>query len=84
MCQFSLPYTGDPESLLRRAQQEIQGPGGSFDGDARRGTFQAKTPLGSIRGSYEISGQQIFLSILKKPFLLSCKRIESELAAFMY
>jgi len=84
MCQFSLPFTGDPETLLRRARQEIQGAGGAFTGDSMQGTFQAKTPLGSIQGSYQIAGQQIFLSILKKPFLLSCRRIETELAGVMY
>ncbi len=83
MCQFSIPFSGDPESLLKRARQEIENTGGAFNGDAAQGTFQARTPIGSIQGTYQISGQSISLTILKKPFLLSCNRIEKELSGVM-
>lgn len=83
MCQFNIPFSGDAESLLRRAKQEIEKSGGTFGGDASRGEFQAKTPIGSIQGSYEIAGQEIALTITKKPLLLSCNRIEKELTSVM-
>jgi hypothetical protein len=79
MCEFSIPFSGDPESLMKRARQEIERAGGVFNGDFTQGNFEAKTPLGSIHGSYQIAGQEIFLAIIKKPFLLSCKRIEQAL-----
>lgn len=84
MCQFSIPFSGNPESLIERARQEIQRSGGAFNGDSTQGSFHAKTALGSIHGSYHIAGQEIFLGIIKKPFLLSCKRIEKELGSVMH
>jgi hypothetical protein len=79
MCQFSIPFSGDAESLIKRAKQEIERSGGAFGGDTSNGTFQAKTPIGSIRGTYQVTGQEIALSITKKPLLLSCSRIQKEL-----
>lgn len=83
MCQFSIPFTGDAESLTQRAKTEIINMSGSFNGDSTQGAFRAKTPLGFIEGAYQIANQQIELSIHKKPFLLSCKRIEKELRSVM-
>ncbi len=83
MCQFSIPFSGEPESLMKKARQEIERAGGAFEGDSTQGSFQAKTPIGSIHGSYQISGQAISLAITKKPILLSCKRIQKELAEVM-
>ncbi len=84
MCRFSIPFSGDPESLLKRARREIERAGGAFDGGSAQGSFQAKTPLGSIHGSYEVTGQEISLAIIKKPFILSCARIQKELAEVMH
>ena len=83
MCQFTIPFTADPTSLITRAKQEIKKTGGAFEGDVTQGSFRAKTPIGSIEGSYQIEGQQIFLSVTKKPFLLSCGRIQKELSGIM-
>jgi hypothetical protein len=83
MCQFSLSFGGAADVLMQRARQEIERTGGSFSGDGTTGNFQARTPIGSIHGSYNISGQEIFLAITKKPFLLSCKRIQKELSEVM-
>lgn len=84
MCQFSIPFSGEPESLMKRARREIERAGGAFDGDAAQGSFRAKTPIGSIHGSYQVAGQEIALAITKKPILLSCKRIQKELAEVMH
>jgi hypothetical protein len=84
MCQFNIPFSGDAESLMKRAKQEIERTGGALIGDAVQGDFQAKTPLGSVQGAYQIVGQEISLAITKKPFLLSCKRIQKELSEVMH
>lgn len=84
MCQFSIPFLGDPDSLMKRARQEIERSGGAFNGDSAKGGFHAKNALSSVHGSYQVGGQEIFLSIIKKPFLLSCKRIEKELSNVMH
>jgi hypothetical protein len=83
MCQFSLPVQGDPLSLLQRAEHEITSKGGAFTGNDAQGSFRAKTPIGSIEGAYTVDGQQIILNITKKPFLLSCNKIERELRSLM-
>ena len=83
MCQFNIPFTGSPDSLVQRARKEIQAAGGSFSGDESQGGFQAKTPLGSIQGTYRVLDQQIALAITKKPFLISCSRIQKQLEQVM-
>lgn len=83
MCQFSIPFSNDAESLIQRAKQQIEKAGGTFTGDSSQGNFEASTPIGAIVGSYQIEGQEIALSITKKPFLLSCSKIEKELTAVM-
>jgi hypothetical protein len=83
MCQFSLTFSGSSEALTSRAKQAIEGGGGAFAGDVAAGNFKARTAIGSIQGSYEIEGQQIILTITKKPFLLTCNRIEKELTSML-
>lgn len=83
MCQFNIPFSGEAENLVSRARQAIEGAGGAFMGNSTEGNFRAKTPIGSIQGSYQVEGQQISLAITKKPLLLSCSRIEKELTSVM-
>lgn len=80
MCKFSLPFAGNAESLVRKARQEIERAGGTFDGGATQGNFQVKTPIGSVTGSYVIAEQQMSLAIHKKPIFLSCEMIQNELS----
>ena len=83
MCQFNFNFSSDASSLVNRAKQEIQRAGGTMEGDETQGRFQAKTPIGSIQGIYQIIGQDISLTITKKTLLLSCKRIQKELSEVM-
>lgn len=83
MCQFTIPFSNSADILMNRAKQEIERAGGSFDGDGSRGSFQVKTAFGTIEGSYQIAGQEISMVIAKKPFLISCSRIEKELRGVM-
>lgn len=83
MCQFTIPFSNSSENLTNRAKQEIERAGGSFNGDASQGSFEVKTALGAVGGSYQVTGQEISMFIAKKPFLISCKRIEKELREVM-
>jgi hypothetical protein len=83
MCQFNISFSTDAESLTSRAKQEIARAGGALTGDSTQGNFSLNTPIGSIEGNYLIDGQVISISITKKPFLLSCQRIEKELIGVM-
>jgi hypothetical protein len=83
MCQFSFSFSGSSEALTGRARHAIEDGGGTFAGDVSGGNFKARTGIGSIQGSYEIAGQQIILTITKKPLLLTCSRIEKELTSML-
>ncbi len=83
MCQFKIPFSGDPETLIRRVKQETEKAGGNFSGDSTQGNLGIKTPLGSIEGNYQVAGQEISIAITDKPFFISCDRIEKELTGFM-
>jgi hypothetical protein len=78
-CNFSIPFSGSPGDILHKAQAAIQDQGGHFRGDDTSGAFQL-TVLGSdIRGSYNISGQELIVTIDSKPFMIPCSTIQSYL-----
>ena len=75
-CSFSITIPGLPESTLEKAKSAIEGQGGVFAGDLSSGTFQVQV-LGSIEGSYTITGQLMNIQISSKPMFISCSQIES-------
>ena len=79
MCNIIIPFTGSADYYYNKAKQGVQQVGGTFNGNSSDGTFMVKTVLGTIAGSYKIAEQQLTMSITRKPFLLSCNRIEKEL-----
>jgi hypothetical protein len=81
-CNFSIPFTSSPESLTLKAQKAIMGAGGTFQGDVTAGNFGVSTPLGDIRGQYVIQESVIMVTILTKPFLVSCGMIEKQLRGY--
>jgi hypothetical protein len=79
-CNFSIPFSGSPGDVLHKAEAAIHDQGGHFRGDDSSGAFQL-TVLGSdIRGSYNISGQELIVTIDSKPFMIPCSTIQSYLA----
>lgn len=75
-CNFSLPFSGDPETLLNKVKSAIEKQGGSFDGDATSGNFSVKV-MSTISGTYNVSGNTLSISINSKPIFISCNQIES-------
>ncbi len=80
MCRFKLPFSGTGDTLVSRAKAAIGRAGGAFTGNDANGSFQVKTPLGPVSGDYAIFDQEISIAVTKKPFLLSCSRIQNELS----
>lgn len=74
-CNFTIPFSGSAEETVARAQSGIEENGGSFNGNTSAGTFSVKV-LGTINGSYTISGQEISIDIEAKPLFISCSQIE--------
>jgi hypothetical protein len=78
-CNISIDFNGEPDELIRSAEQAISGAGGSFTGTSSDGKFAINSPLGKVSGTYTVVGQSFNISIIDKPFLVSCNRIEDEL-----
>jgi len=75
-CEFSIPFSGTPTEVLRKAQTAVEGQGGTFTGDASGGGFDVTVFGNTIKGSYSVSGQNLQINILSKPFFLPCNTIE--------
>jgi len=82
-CDFPLEFAGSPDELVSHARQAIQNAGGVFDGDNASGSFELKTPLGTVKGNYSIQQKAIRMQIIQKPLLVSCGRIEEELRNYL-
>jgi hypothetical protein len=75
-CNFSITFPGAPSKILEKAKSAIEGQGGNFSGDLSSGTFSVQV-MGSISGSYSISGQVMNINIDSKPIFIGCGQIES-------
>ena len=75
--QFTFNYPGDKEKLLFKIKNAI-GNKGSLIGNEQQGNFKGSTPIGSFEGDYTINGNDIVVTIHKKPFLVSNSRIRDE------
>jgi hypothetical protein len=75
--QFTVKYTGDKAGLLSKIKSTV-GDKGSLNGDEKQGSFEGSTPVGSFEGRYIIDGDDITITIDKKPFLVSNGRIQEE------
>lgn len=76
-CQFTLVYHGSKTELLEKIKDTI-GDKGKFAGDENQGNFEGSTILGKFEGTYSILGDDIEINISKKPFLVSCNKIQEE------
>lgn len=80
-CKFDFPASQLTQFI--HASEKIKKWGGSFEGDAQRGSFSLPIIVGTLRGHYEVTGGLIHVHITDKPMLLSCERIRKEMAAFI-
>jgi hypothetical protein len=75
--QFTVKYPGDKSQLLDKIRNTV-GTKGNLNGNEQQGQFEGSTPIGSFEGSYTIDGDDITITIGKKPFLVSHGRIKEE------
>lgn len=75
--QFTVKYPGDKTQLISKIRNAV-GSKGRLDGNEQKGTFEGSTPVGDFEGSYVIAGDDITVTIDKKPFLVSHSRIQDE------
>jgi len=82
-CQFSINYPGPKDEIIQKLQQAVVSTGGRFNGDTSNGMFEGNTPVGDFSGRYTINGDTVDVVIDKKPWLVSCSRIESEINNYL-
>ena len=82
-CNFSLSFNQPIEQLIEKAKDAITSRDGTFNGNNESGDYSISTPLGSIKGIYTVAGTTINFTIIKKPLLVSCNRIEDELRRYI-
>ncbi|HEV7331623.1 MAG TPA: hypothetical protein VGN63_11335 [Flavisolibacter sp.] len=75
-CDFSIPFTGNPEDVLAKARSTVQSQGGNFNGDANSGDFTVSVFGNKIVGNYKVSGNTLNIIITDKPFMVPCNAIE--------
>ena len=75
-CNFSIPFSGSPETVLAKAKSTVQNQGGTFTGDTNSGNFSVSVFGNAIVGSYTVNGQELAIVIDSKPFLIPCSTIE--------
>jgi hypothetical protein len=84
-CNYKFPFDCTSEELYSKMKDLMEQKGGSIQGDAVQGTISFDVPIfGHINGIYSIANQEISIEILKKPFLVSCNNIESEIRKALF
>ena len=81
MCLIEIPFKGDTGRIIAKARTAINNAGGDLTGDGANGSFLIEKTFGTISGTYSIEDQNLKIEIKKRPFLISCDRIESILRA---
>lgn len=79
-CNFTIPFSGEAETIMNKAKKAVEGQGGNFTGDIVSGNFDVTLFGNTIAGSYSVNGQNLEVIISDKPFMIPCNAIESFLA----
>ena len=74
-CNFKIPFTGSKVQVLNLAKTAVESQGGTFIGDESSGSFEVSV-MGTIKGSYIVTGNEMDITIDSKPMFVSCGMIE--------
>lgn len=78
-CQFTITISQDPATILDKAKKLMESQGGTMNGDVNSGSFEVSFMSNEVNGSYKVNGQELELTINKKPMFIPCNAIESYL-----
>jgi len=83
-CNFTFPFTENAQIIIDRAKKAIlKNDQATFEGNESAGIFSLPTPLGKVKGSYEIKANLATFEISEKPFFVNCALIEAKLKEFI-
>lgn len=84
MCNFPIEYPRPKDEMVSQLKSAIESQtNGIFQGDTSAGSFSFTAKGFDLAGNYNISGDVIDVNITKKPWLLSCNKIESEIRKYL-
>jgi hypothetical protein len=75
---FQVPLKGDPDALASRAEQLARQVDAEFTGDGKAGCFAA----GGVEGQYEVQGENVTVTISKKPLVAPWWLVEEKVRSF--
>jgi len=75
-CSFTIPFAGTASRLVATIRSKILANNGNFSGDDTTGNFSIQAVGATIEGTYAISGNEIGITVQKKPFFFSCNMIQ--------
>lgn len=76
-CNFTIPFSGEPQLVLDKAKFAVEKQSGSFTGDINQGNFSVSFFGQEIIGGYTVTGFDLNIVIDNKPFMVPCSAIES-------
>ena len=82
-CNFNIPFSGDASPLVAKARAAVESQNGLFEGDNIQGNFEVSVMANTLKGSYNVAGQIMNISIFNKPFFVPCSTIEGFLKSKM-
>jgi hypothetical protein len=84
---FNINFPGSPNEFVVNANKAIQTQGGIFSGDQKAGTFSIKTPIGSVKGGYQVlnaldTETKVAITITQKPLLVPMSKIQQVIQGY--
>jgi len=76
-CRFSIPFTVSTEEILAKAKAVVEKKEGRFQGNDQEGEFELSFMGMTAGGTYRISGKELQVNILSKPFFIPCETVEN-------
>jgi len=78
-CSSKFNIDSNPAEIINNVKSKMENEGGNFKGDENEGSFNLPTSVGTIERNYSVSDNKLKIDITKKPMMLPCSMIESEL-----
>ena len=82
-CAFIITYPHSKEAAIQKLTDAVLSRAGIFKGDSTQGYFRVNTRVGIFEVKYMIDKDDITVNVLKKPVLISWKRIEKEVREYL-